>query len=309
MAVSVVRDPRFGDHDPGEGHPESPARYRSVARAVDEAEALEILDIPARLATREELTAIHQAEHVDHVLRLRGQSAALDPDTYTSPGSVDAACLAAGGAIDLAVAVADGKAPPGIALVRPPGHHAIPGRAMGFCLMNNVAAAAQALLQTGRAERVAIYDWDVHHGNGTQAIFYDDPRVLYMSTHQWPFYPGTGAARETGRGAGEGTTVNLPLPAGTDDEALLAASEDVLMPRVRAFAPDFILISAGFDPLVSDPVGGFRVTRAGFEALAARWRAFAESQCGGRIAAVLEGGYDTDMLGALVVDLMRAWDT
>jgi len=309
MAVSVVRDPRFGDHAPGEAHPESPARHSSVERALGEAEALEILDIPARLATRDELTAIHQAEHIDHILQLRGQSVALDPDTYTSPGSVDAACLAAGGAIDLAAAIADGRTPPGIALVRPPGHHAIPGRAMGFCLMNNVAAAAQALLQTGRAARVAIYDWDVHHGNGTQAIFYDDPRVLYMSTHQWPFYPGTGAARETGRGEGEGSTLNLPLPAGTDDEALLAASEEILMPRVRNFAPDFILISAGFDPLVSDPVGGFAVTRAGFKELAARWRAFAESQCGGRIAAVLEGGYDTAMLGTLVVDLMRAWDT
>lgn len=308
MTVTVVRHPTFAEHAPGPGHPESPARYRSVESALA-ASSLDIVDVAPRPATPAEMGAVHQADLLDRLESLRGRRAAIDPDTFTSERSIDAAYLAAGGTIDLACQVASGAAAPGIAVVRPPGHHAVPGRAMGFCLMNSVAAAAQALLDRGLAERVAIYDWDVHHGNGTQAIFYDDPRVLYLSTHQWPFYPGTGAASETGRGAGEGATLNLPMPEGTDDEALLAATKDVLAPAVRSFAPDAVLISAGFDALDTDPVGGFAITQSGFQELARRWRGLADELCDGRIAAVLEGGYDTERLGDQVVGLLEAWDT
>lgn len=307
MTVSLARDLRFLAHDQGPGHPECPERLRAIDRALSEIAAPQV--IPSRAATSAELLAVHTAAYVDRLESVRGRAVDLDPDTRTSPGSVDAALLAAGTTVDLAVAVAAGQAPPGIALVRPPGHHALPDAAMGFCLINNVAVAARALLDRGLAERVAIYDWDVHHGNGTQAMFYEDPRVLYLSTHQWPFYPGTGSRAETGRGPGEGTTVNVPLPAGSGDPVLLAATQEVLAPIVRHFHPDLILISAGFDPYIDDPLGGFAVTAPGFRELAARWRDLAEELCGGRIAAVLEGGYDLHGLGACVRGLVDAWDT
>ncbi len=309
MSVSIVRDPRFAEHDPGPGHPECPERYLSISRALDAAEDLKFHDIAARAATLDEMTQLHHRSYLEQIEELRGQRAMLDPDTHTSEGSIDAAYLAAGSAIDLAVAVAQGSAPPGLALGRPPGHHAMPGRAMGFCFMNNIAAAAQALLDRGDAERVAIYDWDVHHGNGTQAIFYDEPRVLYMSTHQWPFYPGSGAQGDTGRGDGEGSTLNMPLPEGSTEKTLLQLTHEVMQPRLRDFSPDFILISAGFDALDTDPVGGFNVTQQGFSELALRWRDLAETLCKGRIAGVLEGGYDTEQLGSSVLKVLRAWNT
>jgi len=309
MPVSIIHDPRFAEHNPGRHHPECPERYLSISRALAEAEDMQLHEMSARPAEHREVVPVHHSELLERLEAARGRHAMLDPDTNTSPTSVDAAYLAAGAAIDLATAVAEAKAPPGLALVRPPGHHAMPGKSMGFCLMNNVAAAAQSLLERGLAGRVAIYDWDVHHGNGTQAIFYDDPRVLYMSTHQWPFYPGTGAASETGRADGVGSTVNQPLPEGSGDAELIAVSRQILMPRVRDFQPDMILISAGFDALDSDPVGGFEVSRAGFTELGLLWRQLAEDVCGGRIAGVLEGGYDTTQLGHLVVDLLKAWDT
>lgn len=180
---------------------------------------------------------------------------------------------------------------------------------MGFCLLNNVAVAAASLLASGDAERVAIYDWDVHHGNGTQEMFYDDPRVLYLSTHQWPYYPGTGDRDERGRGAGEGATLNVPLPEGTGDAVMLEVTQQILIPKVRAFAPDVILISAGYDPFERDPVGGFSVTVEGFREIAARWRDAAEALSGGRIAAVLEGGYDVAGLGACVRATLEAWSS
>ncbi len=307
VTVSLAKDPRFLAHDQGPGHPECPERLRAIERALEDLRAPHW--ITPRAATREELLSVHTPAYVDRLELVRGRSVDLDPDTRTSPGSVEAAFLAAGTTIDLAAQVATGAAPPGLALVRPPGHHALPGAAMGFCLLNNVAIAARALLDRGLAERVAIYDWDVHHGNGTQAMFYEDPRVFYASTHQWPFYPGTGGRDERGRGAGEGSTFNAPLPAGSGDELLLSVTQEALAPAIRNFAPDVILISAGFDPFVDDPLGGFTVTAWGFRELAARWRGLAEEVCGGRIAGVLEGGYDLRGLGACVRGLVDAWDT
>jgi acetoin utilization deacetylase AcuC-like enzyme len=267
------------------------------------------VSVAPRAATSEEILAVHAPEHRARVERVRGRAASFDPDTQVSAKSVEAAYLAAGGTIALCERVARGADPPGIALVRPPGHHASADGVMGFCLFNNIAIAARALLDRGYAERVAIYDWDVHHGNGTQAVFYDDDRVLYGSTHQWPYYPGTGSIDERGRGRGEGFTVNAPLSAGANDEALLAVTRELLGPRVRDFAPDVILISAGFDAYIDDPLGGLCITLEGFRTLASLWRELADEVAGGRIAAVLEGGYDTTGLAACVVGLLEAWDT
>lgn len=305
----IARSPRFRDHRPGPYHPERPERLAAIDAAVDGAMAGGVVadTLELRPATREELLRAHGEAHLERLEALRGQAANLDADTATSADSVDVAELAAGATIDTMASVLSGAHHAGLALVRPPGHHAIPERAMGFCLLGNVAVAVKSLLEAGTVERVAIYDWDVHHGNGTQDMFYEDPRVLFMSTHQWPFYPGTGAAEETGAGAGEGHTLNLPLPAGSGDEALLGVTRDVLAPRVRDFAPDLIVISAGYDGHGADPLGGFTLSTDGFRELSLRWRDLADEVCGGRIAGVLEGGYDLDALAASARATVEAW--
>ncbi len=308
MPVTVVRDQRFMAHDPGPGHPECPARIQAIELGLQNTE-LSLAELAPRVATKEELLRVHTEGHLDRLETAEGRNLQLDPDTICSPDSVQTAYLAAGATIELCSSVAAGKSDPGLALLRPPGHHAPADRAMGFCLLNNVAIAAKALIAEGLAERIAIYDWDVHHGNGSQDIFYEDPQVLYLSTHQWPFYPGTGAAHETGAGAGEGATLNCPLPGGTTDEVLLEVNRSVLIPKVRDFAPDMILISAGFDPFEDDPIGGFQISEDGFTALAGHWRELAESICKGRIAGVLEGGYDLSGLSRCVQRVLKAWES
>jgi acetoin utilization deacetylase AcuC-like enzyme len=238
--------------------------------------------VEGRPATREQVERCHSSAYLDRLEKLEVPTL-LDPDTVASQTSYEAALLAAGCAL---AAVDRG----GFALVRPPGHHALPDRAMGFCLVDNVAVAARYAQAELSLERVAIVDWDVHHGNGTQDIFWDDGSVLFASLHQWPFYPGTG-----GPGEENETTVNVPLPAGASDDAYLRAFDERVEPAVRAFEPDLLLVSAGFDAHMDDPLAGMRVSAEGFRELARRTAAL-----GSRVAAVLEGGYDPRTLPTLV---------
>jgi len=291
----LLTDAEMEGHDPGPGHPERPERLRAVV------ERLQAVSGPRwgspRAATREELGRVHDSRYVDFVLGSRGRALRLDPDTITSARSVDAAQKAAGAAIASVDAALGGE--PSFALVRPPGHHAESGRAMGFCLFNNVAVAAAHAL-AGGLERVMVVDWDVHHGNGTQHSFEEDGRVLFFSAHRYPFYPGTGSARECGRGAGEGTTVNVPLPAGCTDGDYALAFEALLLPAASAFDPQLVIVSAGFDAHVADPLGGMRVSAEGFATLCSM-----VTSLGAPTALVLEGGYDLDGLGDSVVACTR----
>jgi len=248
-----------------------------------------------RPATREELARVHDEAYLDRLAANRGP-AALDPDTFMSPESHEVALLAAGAAIEAARRALAGDGPT-VALVRPPGHHAERDRAMGFCLFNNAAAAAADALARG-ASRVAIVDIDVHHGNGTQWMFYDDPRVLYVSTHQFPFYPGTGASNEVGTGEGTGYTLNVPLDVGATDADYWRAYDGLIGPAIERYAPDLLIVSAGFDAHELDPLAGMRVTTDGYAAIVRRLRAAADRACGGRIAAVTEGGYHLQALAS-----------
>jgi acetoin utilization deacetylase AcuC-like enzyme len=295
----VIRDRRFREHRSRSVHPERPERLDAVDAALAPL-ADRIRDIEPRAATPDEILRVHSREHLDRLRSIEGAEAQIDADTYAAPRSLEVARLAAGSAIDLALAVARREAPSGFALVRPPGHHAEPSTAMGFCLLNNVAIAAEALRAQAGVERIAIVDWDVHHGNGTQRRFEADGNVLFLSTHQFPLYPGTGAVCETGQGAGAGTTLNLPLPAGCGDDEYEAVFDAVLVPVLREFRPEIVLVSAGFDAHADDPLASMEVTTEGFRALAARVRDVAEDLCGGRLVLTLEGGYDLDALGASV---------
>jgi acetoin utilization deacetylase AcuC-like enzyme len=293
--TAVVTDARMLAHDPGAGHPERADRLRVLQARV--AAERDLVRLGARAATDEELLRAHAPGLVEAVdasaTRARTR---FDADTATSAASSEAARLAAGSLVALCDAVLDGQVDNGVALVRPPGHHAERDRAMGFCLYNNVAVAAHALRARG-VGRVAIVDWDLHHGNGTQHAFEDDPHVLYVSTHQYPFYPGTGAAHEVGRGAGAGTTCNVPCPAGFGDAEFARLFDEAILPVLRQFGPGFVLISAGFDCDGRDPLGGLRVTPAGIARMARALVQVAGDHAQGRVVAVLEGGYD---LGALV---------
>jgi acetoin utilization deacetylase AcuC-like enzyme len=262
--------------------------------------------VATRFATDEELVRVHAPKYLDELVKVvPGHTGWLDPDTYYSPKSWDAARAAAGSVCQLATDVLDGALGQGIAVVRPPGHHATRDRAMGFCLLNNVAAAAAAARARGAA-RVAIVDWDVHHGNGTQDIFWDDSSVLYLSVHQFPYYPGTGAPTEIGGPAAKGATVNIGLPQGSGDPEYLATFDHVIVPALVQFKPDLILVSAGFDAFEHDPLAGMRVTFEGFAAMARRLRAVADRIAQGRIIAVLEGGYDLDGLAGGMTQVLTS---
>jgi acetoin utilization deacetylase AcuC-like enzyme len=295
MPTLITTDVRCLDHHPGPGHPESPARLATLLRDLSR-EPIPGTEVRSpRLATDAELIAAHSPTYVAQLRALAGRAVQLDPDTVLSPGSFTAALLAAGAAVEAVDEVWHGRAQNAFALVRPPGHHAERGRAMGFCLLNNAAIAAESARRLG-AQRVMVLDWDVHHGNGTQHIFEDRRDVLYASSHQFPFYPGTGAPDEIGVGAGAGFTVNAALPAGLGDADYGAVFHDLFMPAGRAFKPDLIIVSAGFDPHVSDPLAEMRVTERGFAAMCAVVKQLADDCCGGKLVLLLEGGYDLTAL-------------
>ena len=295
----LVTDPAYLQHLAGPMHPESPGRLRAIHQVLDAAPIAGVERTRPRRATREELLRVHEAAHVDRVLALAGKEAQLDPDTAMSPGSTEAALLAAGAASQLVLDVLKGEVDNGFALVRPPGHHAVAAHAMGFCLFNNVAVAAEAARAAG-AQRVLVLDWDVHHGNGTQASFYSRRDVLFCSSHQFPFYPGSGAPTETGEGEGQGFTVNVALPGGQGDADYGAVFHEVFLPRALQFRPEVVLVSAGFDPHRADPLGGMDVTERGFAAMCSAAKALASEVCGGKLVLLLEGGYDLDGLSQSV---------
>ena len=303
---AVVIDPEYLKHDPGRAHPERPQRIKVLLDLAAEL-GPDFARIEPRAASREEIEMCHAPEYIDLVRSTSETNHyALDGDTVTSRDSFGVGLLAVGGFLRLLDAIAAGEADNGFALVRPPGHHALPDRAMGFCLFNTVAIGAQHLRRRYGAERVLIMDWDVHHGNGTQEVFYRDPSVLYMSTHQYPYYPGTGAAGEVGAGEGEGFTVNVPLPAGCGDEEYLRVFREIILPIADRYKPEWVLVSAGFDPHRRDPLGEMNVTGTGFAAIADMLVRLAETHAGGRLALLLEGGYDLQALKNSVATVLRS---
>ena len=306
--LGYVLDEIFVHHRAPSGHPERPARAEAVRDALTAAGiASRGRHVPIRAATDDELARVHDVGHLQDLAKtVAGGSGWLDPDTYYSPGTWDAARAAAGATSQLATEVLSGALSRGLAVVRPPGHHATRDRAMGFCLLNNVAVAAAAARAAG-ARRVAIVDWDVHHGNGTQDIFWEDPSVLYASVHQYPYYPGTGAPTEIGGEAARGATVNCGLPSGCGDADYAAVFDHVLVPALARFKPDVLLVSAGFDAFIHDPLAGMRVSHAGFAAMARRLRRAADRLCAGRVVAVLEGGYDLDGVAGGMTAVLAAF--
>jgi len=302
--TAIVYHPLYLRHETG-GHPERKERLTSILKGIS-SERLEVEFISPGPATVDQVATVHGKRYIEQVkAKCEHGGGYLDADTVLSRDSYDAALMAAGGAM-AAVDAVMGDYDSAFAIVRPPGHHAMPNRGMGFCIFNNVAIAAKHAQARG-LKKVLIVDWDVHHGNGTNAIFYSDASVLYFSTHQFPHYPGTGRANEVGEGGAEGTTVNVPLPSGTGDEGYLMAFREILLPIALEFLPDIVLVSAGQDPHEDDPLGGMQLSTAGFGAMAGVVKEIADACCRGRAAASLEGGYNLQAQAEAVVAELRAF--
>jgi acetoin utilization deacetylase AcuC-like enzyme len=297
MTLLIVGSDRFGGHTPPPGHPERPDRQDVMHAVTQQWRRRGAVVAEPDAATRDQILRVHSAQLVETLEASAGRAVMMDPDTFTSPESWDVTRLAAGAAVGAVDAVLGGSARRAMALVRPPGHHSGPDRARGFCLVNGVAVAAAHALERG-VERVAIVDFDVHHGNGTQEIFETDPRILFVSAHQWPHYPGTGAADEVGRGEGRGFTVNVPIECGATDADYDTIFRDLVIPITCLFEPGLLLVSAGFDAHEQDPLGGMRLTAGGFARLTQHLVAAADMSCDGRIVLVTEGGYNLAALGA-----------
>jgi acetoin utilization deacetylase AcuC-like enzyme len=301
FATAILADPVYKEHQTGKSHPECPERMDAVVHALERDGAIkDALRIPVRTATEDELALCHTRPYIAITKRdvASGARDLSTGDTQISPQSFDVALKAAGGLLNAVDAVIERKAANAFCAVRPPGHHATPDRGMGFCLFNNVAIAARYAQKKHGIAKVVIVDWDVHHGNGTQDIFYSDGSVFYFSTHQSPWYPGTGAANETGEGKGKGATLNCPFPAGSGHKEILGAFQSKLIPAMRDFKPELVLLSAGFDSRLGDPLGQFTLSDADFAALTTLMLEVAHQYAGGRLVSVLEGGYSLPGLAA-----------
>jgi acetoin utilization deacetylase AcuC-like enzyme len=306
MTVLLLSHQAGLQHDTGPGHPERVGRIRAVMEAFAMPAFSGLLRDDAPEATRDQLGRVHPEAYIDRILNTHpapGDLVRLDADTVMSPGSAEAALRAAGGAVAAVDAVQSGRVRAAFVATRPPGHHAEPDRAMGFCLFSNAAIAAHHARATWKCQRVAVVDFDVHHGNGTQAVAWDDADFFFGSSHQYPFYPGTGAASETGA---FGQIVNVPLSAGTPPATFRAAWADRILPALDAFAPDCIIVSAGFDAHKDDPLGNLRLDEHDFAWVTQQIMAAADRHCGGRIVSLLEGGYDLDALAASAAAHIRA---
>ncbi|MGH8007868.1 MAG: histone deacetylase family protein [Candidatus Binatia bacterium] len=297
LRTGIVLDSQYQNHNPDLPHPERAERIGALLTLFEEYQRPGIKRFDPRSATAEEIALIHDSTHIGRVAATAEKSFfAFDADTPVSAKSYETALLATGGLLTVLDAIMERDIDNGFALVRPPGHHAERNQAMGFCLFNSAAIGAQYLRERFGLKRVLVMDWDVHHGNGTQHSFYDDPGVLFVSTHQYPLYPGTGAAEENGQGQGEGYTVNLPIPAGWGDAAYQELFQQVIAPVCRQFDPEFVLISAGFDAHARDPLAGMTVTEEGFGSMARVLLQVARDHAQDRCAAILEGGYDLEGL-------------
>ena len=302
--TGLLADPFYKRHEPGLGHPEQPARADAVLAALQRAGLTDqMLPIAPRPATEDEIATCHTRRYIDIVKHdaARGYETLSTGDTQLSPASLPVALSAVGGVLNAVDAVVERRAANAFCVVRPPGHHATRQRGMGFCIFNNVAIAARYAQRRYGIGRVLIADWDVHHGNGTQDIFYDDGSVLFFSTHQYPWYPGTGRQDENGEGSGEGATINCPFPAGSGRDEILTVFRDLLVPAARDFQPDLVLLSAGFDSRLGDPLGRFTLSDRDFADLTRLTLEIADTHAGGRLVSVLEGGYDLNGLAAASV--------
>jgi acetoin utilization deacetylase AcuC-like enzyme len=299
VTTALIADPISKEHLTPPGHPERPQRFDAAVSAVD---GLDLLRLQSRKAVAQEVMLCHSPKYFDTVKRdvTSGFGDLSTGDTSICPASLDVALHAAGAVLNAVDAVFTGEADNAFCIVRPPGHHATPDRGMGFCIFNNIAIGARYAQQKYGAGRVLIADWDVHHGNGTQDIFYGDGSVFFFSTHQYPWYPGTGSAAETGYGEGEGRTLNCPFPAGAGRKEIIGAFRDQLVPAVEEFKPDLVLISAGFDSRTGDPLGHFQLTDSDFEELTRMMLEIADRHAHGRLVSVLEGGYNLSGLASAV---------
>jgi acetoin utilization deacetylase AcuC-like enzyme len=304
--IGLHHDPAHTAHDPGE-HPETPARVEAIlAHLAETGLDRRLVPIPARVAGEDDLLLVHEPRLLAFLRRVEAMGGAwIDMDTVVLPGSLEAAARAVGGALAAVDLVLDGALDGAFCVDRPPGHHATPVRAMGFCLYNQAAIAARHALRRRGLARVAIVDFDVHHGNGTQDAFYADGDVLYVSLHEYPYYPGTGHWRETGDGPGAGTTLNVALPAGCGDAEYLAACDRAVLPALRRFRPELVLVSAGFDAHLAEPLGNMAVTPAGYEGMTRRLVDAARELCAGRTVFLLEGGYRLAALARAVERCLR----
>lgn len=307
--TALLADPVSKEHLTGPGHPERPERYEAIAKALSEAGLVGALArVESRPATEEEIAACHSREYIRTVERdvAAGFRDLSTGDTAISPRSLDVARRAAGGVLNAVDAVIEGKARNAFCVLRPPGHHARPNQGMGFCIFNNVAIAARYAQRKHGIGRVLIADWDVHHGNGTQDIFYADGSVFFFSTHQSPWYPGTGKPEETGEGKGKGATLNCPFPAGSGRQEILGAFRAKLVPAASSFKPDLVMVSAGFDSRLGDPLGRFTLSDEDFAELTALMLEIADKHAGGRLISVLEGGYNLRGLAAAAIAHLKA---